>query len=357
MTTDPTPSPDDRALDEMTAALREAGAPESQSLPPEVRRATLQALWVADAGRYQGRSERNTKAVRVLTVGVVLAAVLAGGAVFVRLATRAWEGRNDPRRQYGGMVRNVTPPPATHPVATQPTSTRPTNPAPPTPAPPPASGPAVAGRVVFLGTPPEPEVINLSAVRECQLSHPTMLDESLVVGPGGGLANAVVSLERADGTPLVGPPPSAPAVLDQRGCQYVPHVLAVTVGQPIVVKNSDPFLHNVHSMSTVNPAFNFGQPSVDPGRTVNPMKAAERFRIKCDVHPWMTAHVSVFDHPHFAVTKPDGAYAIPGKLPDGYYTVTAWHEKLGEKKVSVRVTDGSPASADFVFDGVAPGEE
>jgi plastocyanin len=183
--------------------------------------------------------------------------------------------------------------------------------------------------------------------------HPDgLFDGSLVVGDSGGLANVVLSI-RADDRELTGPVPNAPAVLDQKGCQYVPHVIAVMVGQPILVKNSDPFLHNVHSLSIDNPAFNFGQPNVDPGRKVSPMKVAERFKIKCDVHPWMSAYVSVFDHPYFAVSGPDGSFAIPGSLPDGQYTVVAWHEKLGEKQLSVDVKDGKSAPIDFAFEASA----
>ena len=349
---DPTPPRrDERALDEMTAALRDAGADESDALPPEVRRSTLQALWVADATRYETRSARNAKVLRYATALVAAAVVVAVGGVFVRLATRAWEYRNAPERQYGITRTPVPPAPATHPTTTQ---TAPTEPVEPTvSAAPVGPPPVVSGRVVFLGTPPEPDVISLAAVPECRSHRSVILDDSLVVGDGGGLANVVVSLERDGGAPLAGPAPTTPAVLDQRGCQYVPHVLAVSVGQPITVRNSDPFLHNVHSLAVDNPAFNFGQPSIDPGRRIDPMKVAERFRIKCDVHPWMNAHVSVFDHTYFAVTGTDGAFAIPGTLPDGQYTLTAWHEKLGEKRAIVVVSAGKPATADFVFDGAA----
>jgi plastocyanin len=180
--------------------------------------------------------------------------------------------------------------------------------------------------------------------------HPQGLyDESLVVGPGGGIANVVVSLQ-AQGTELKGPLPSGPAVLDQRGCQYQPHVLAVMVGQPIVVRNSDRFLHNVHALPVYNPAFNLGQPTVDPGRAVGPMMLAERFRVKCDVHPWMGAYINVFDHPYFAVTGADGTFAIPGTVPDGRYTLLAWHETLGEKTAMIEVARGVAGETYVRFD-------
>jgi hypothetical protein len=136
---------------------------------------------------------------------------------------------------------------------------------------------------------------------------------------------------------------------------YDPHVLAVMAGQDFVVKNSDPFLHNVHALSEVNPPFNFGQPNVDPGKKVDPApKAAEYFHVKCDVHPWMSAYIGVFEHPFFAVTKEDGTFTLPTKgLADGDYTVTFWHEKYANDpaalaEVQVSVKDGK-AEANHTF--------
>jgi len=209
-----------------------------------------------------------------------------------------------------------------------------------------ASFAEIKGTVSFEGTAPEPEQIDMAAVKECAMQHPDgAFDESIVVNDGK-LANVIVSIKEA---PAGGQVPSQPAVIDQKGCQYKPHVLAVMVGQPISVRNDDPFLHNVHSLAIDNPAFNFGQPNVDPGKKVDPMKQAERFKIKCDVHPWMGAHISVFDHPYFAVSKEDGTYTIPGNIPDGDYKLVAWHEKFGEQEKDVKVAGGKLEGADFSF--------
>jgi hypothetical protein len=80
---------------------------------------------------------------------------------------------------------------------------------------------------------------------------------------------------------------------------------------------------------------------------------AAPFQVKCDVHPWMTAHVSIFEHPYFAVTKEDGKYKIDGDLPAGTYEIEAWHEKLGSKVEKVTVADGESKTLDFKFS--APG--
>ena len=194
-----------------------------------------------------------------------------------------------------------------------------------------ASG-QVTGKVTLDGEAPEPQQINMGSDPKCAAAHPNpVLDESIVVGDNKEVANVVVSLKAPEGKELKGEAPKDPVVLDQKGCQYVPHVVAMMVGQDLVVKNSDDFLHNVHSLAIDNDPFNFGQPrkdekGVSKGKAI---KMAERFVVKCDVHPWMTAQVSAFEHPFFAVTNDKGEFSIPTKgLADGTYTLEIWHEKL-----------------------------
>lgn len=111
----------------------------------------------------------------------------------------------------------------------------------------------------------------------------------------------------------------------------------------------DDLLHNVHALTLDNPAFNFGQPTIDPGKNLGPMRAAEVFKVKCDFHSWMLAYVHVFEHPFYAVTQVDGTYALPPGLPDGRYVLVAWHEKLGEQLMAVDVKGGRLEGADFTF--------
>jgi plastocyanin len=207
----------------------------------------------------------------------------------------------------------------------------------------------VTGKVTLDGDPPEPQEINMQAVGECAEQHADPVsDPTVVVGEGGALANVIVSVKADDPAALGGEAPTTPVVLDQEGCMYQPHVLSMTAGQEFVVKNSDPFLHNVHSLATVNPAFNFGQPNKDEGKKVDAPRAEEIFRIKCDVHPWMSAYVGVFEHPFHAVSQADGTYKITGSLPDGTHTLVAWHEKFGEQEQQVEVKDGK-AEMNFTF--------
>lgn len=204
-----------------------------------------------------------------------------------------------------------------------------------------AASAQIKGKVVLEGEAPEQEEINMAAEAKCAAAHADpVLDESIVAGENGELANVVVSIVAPEGKELGGEVPKKPAVLDQVGCQYTPHVLAMMVGQEMIVKNSDPFLHNVHSLALDNMGFNFGQPNKNPGQKPpgGPPKVAERFVIKCDVHPWMLAHVNVFDHPFFAVTKEDGTFEIPTKgLEDGTYTIEIWQEKLAADPITQEI--------------------
>jgi hypothetical protein len=201
----------------------------------------------------------------------------------------------------------------------------------------------ITGSVKLEGKAPEMKPIDMSGVAECNNLHPDPIsEETVVVDENGMLANVVVSIKAEEAEALGGTAPAEPAVLDQQGCQYVPHVLPLMVGQKLVIKNSDPFLHNVHSLPQTNPGFNFGQPNKDPGKEAPEQpKVAENIKVKCDVHPWMGAWLVVMDHPFFGTSKPDGTYsvAIPN-VPDGDYTLTAWHEKYGTQEQKVTVKDG-----------------
>jgi hypothetical protein len=212
------------------------------------------------------------------------------------------------------------------------------------------AGVKLSGKVRFTGTAPTPAQIDMSGVAECAAKHADAVnDPGVVVSSQGELQDVIVWVDGVEGSAA---PRTDPATLDQQGCMYVPHVLAVQVGQPLVVKNSDAFLHNVHSLSEQNPQFNFGQPNLDPGKNVGALKVAETFRVKCDVHPWMSAYVRVFDHPFFGASKGDGAFEI-NNVPPGRYTVRAWHERLGTQQAEVTIEAGKPATVELKYGAAA----
>jgi hypothetical protein len=200
----------------------------------------------------------------------------------------------------------------------------------------------ITGTVKLDGQAPEPAQINMAANPQCAAAHPNpVLEETIVAGNNGELANVVVNVKAPEGKQLKGDLPKDPVVLDQKGCQYVPHVVAMMVGQDFVIKNDDNFLHNVHSLAIDNTPFNFGQPTKDEkgASRGKDIKTAERFQVKCDVHPWMLAHVNAFEHPFFAVTNEKGEFSIPTKgLEDGTYTIEIWQEKLAPEPITKEIT-------------------
>jgi plastocyanin len=169
----------------------------------------------------------------------------------------------------------------------------------------------------------------------------------VLAGAGGEIAEAFVWIR--EGLPEGDYPiPADPVVIDQRGCEYSPHVVGVRAGQPVAFRNDDDALHNVHALGRGSNQFNFGMPlaGMETRRTF-PLPQV-MVAIGCDVHPWMRAYAGVVQHPFFAVTGADGRYALQG-LPAGSYTVEAWQEALPRTTVVVSVADGESKTADFVL--------
>jgi plastocyanin len=198
---------------------------------------------------------------------------------------------------------------------------------------------ATAGRidvdVAFAGEAPAPKEINLRAVAACAALHASPVYDQAVRVSAGKLADAVVYIKDGLGDrPFAFP--RTPVVIDQKGCLYAPAVAALMVGQPLKFVNSDPEAHNVHGHPQVNRGWNFMMSQQGSERTVYFAKPEIGAEVRCDVHPWMLAHVSAFAHPYFAVTPADGRATL-AQVPPGQYTVAAWHRVLGatEQKVTL----------------------
>jgi len=201
----------------------------------------------------------------------------------------------------------------------------------------------VRGIVRFSGQAPEPRQIENQG---CHTAAEPIFDETVVVNSNGTLANVIISIEGIAGGPFDGS--SQPQVkLDQKSCAFVPHVVAVQVRQPLNVSTSDPTTHNVHYIPAKNPADNFGLRSKGESKTIS-FEYAEVVRVKCDVHPWMTAYVGVFDHPYFAVTDDVGSFEVKN-LPAGTYTLVAWHELFGKIEKQLQIKDATPVEVEFEY--------
>jgi plastocyanin len=186
----------------------------------------------------------------------------------------------------------------------------------------------------------------MSGEAACHKPGAVALSEDVIVGADGALRNAYVHVVSGLGNRVFAPP-REPAEMDQAGCVFRPHVLAVHSNQVIVFKNSDAAVHNVRAHAQKNPTFNISL--AGQGRTARRyFGEPEMIAVRCDIHAWMGAYVAVERHPFFAVTGDDGAFRIEG-LPAGEYVVEAWQESLGVERQSVTLAEGERRELTFAF--------
>lgn len=204
------------------------------------------------------------------------------------------------------------------------------------------NGGIIKGVVKFDGQPPKRAPLNVSKFKEVCKNVP---DESLVVGTGGGVRYAVITLEGVTRGKAV--EKEAQRELDNVRCRFVPHVQAASVGQFLVLKNTDPILHTAHAyFHDGQPQFNVG---LFPGRVSRkPLVTPGLVKILCEVHPWMSAYLVITEHPYHAVTDLFGEYDIRD-VPPGVYRLKVWHETLGSQEKKIEVKAGAVSKADFVF--------
>jgi len=222
------------------------------------------------------------------------------------------------------------------------------------PPPPPGAIPAgrsigtavLSGRALFKGAPPARRPIVMSGEASCHRPGAQPLSEDVLVNPDGTLRNVFVHVVAGLGDRVFAPPPQ-PAEMDQAGCVFVPHLLAVQADQVIVFKNSDAAVHNVHAKGAANPPFNISMSG--QGRTARRyFSRPEMVRIRCDIHAWMGAFIAVDGGPFRAVTADAGSFSLAG-LPAGTFTVEAWHETLGSARQTITLAEGEHREIEFSF--------
>jgi plastocyanin len=190
-------------------------------------------------------------------------------------------------------------------------------------------GGTIEAAVTYAGA---PAVEKLKVNKDTEKCGTEAVIEKVVVGANKGLAHTVVSVPGAKGAPK-----AMKVTIDQHGCKFVPHVLAMTPGE-VELKNSDDILHNIHTYSTANPSINKAQPKFKKVMTEK-FEKPEIIKLTCDVHSWMLGWVAVMPNPFFGVTDASGATKIEN-VPPGKYTVEAWHETLGKQTKEVEVKAG-----------------
>ena len=209
-----------------------------------------------------------------------------------------------------------------------------------------ATAGSIAGSVVFEGTAPSMDAIDMSSESVCAAKHASSpMIEEVVVNGNGTLANVFVYVK--EGLESLQFPTPGAVLLDQNGCVYLPHVLGVMAGQDITIKNSDGLLHNINASPAEQRGFNTSQPVAM--ETTRAFGTAEvMVPLRCDVHGWMNAYVGVLDHPYHSVSNGSGAFSL-STLPPGDYVIEAWHERYGTQTQNVTVTTGQTAEVTFTF--------
>lgn len=207
---------------------------------------------------------------------------------------------------------------------------------------------AITGHAYFVGAAPSPQRFSVASDKACRATGDSWRDsESVIVNREGAVQNVFVyisaGLEDFDFSP-----PMTTAVLDQRECRFVPHVLGLQVGQPLRILNSDSTFHNVHGHAQKNAAFNLGMTRKKPERRRVFDTPEVMVPLRCNVHPWMIAYVGVVSNPFYAVTDSAGFFTLPS-LPAGEYTLDAWHETAGTLSRTVKLGESETKTIDFTF--------
>jgi len=204
----------------------------------------------------------------------------------------------------------------------------------------------VSGTVNFEGIVPKGSVLSLPAVCSKENKKPALSNEVLV--ENGKLQNVVIRVIKGlEGKEYSSDIPANSVLFDQKGCVYHPRIVVAVSGQKIIVQNSDQEFHNVHYISEKEGEKNVSQPTKGIKSTFS-FSEPQLVKFKCDLHPWMGAIAIITDNPFYSVSNSNGEFSLIN-LPDGNYTIEAWHEILGKQTQEIMLTESNRKSLKLTF--------
>ena len=213
----------------------------------------------------------------------------------------------------------------------------------------PETAASLHGTIHFQGKAPAPVEIDMGMDPGCTIAVKQPNYSQQFVVSNGSLGNVYVYVKQGlEGKSFA--TPSDPVILDQKGCRYEPHVIALMAGQTLRVLNSDPTMHNIHAQPNApsNPEWNMSQ--MPKGAPIEKVfhDPEVMMPFKCNQHPWMKAYVNVAANPFYAVSDSAGNFEIKG-LPPGEYTIAAVHEALGEQTQQITVGAKENKALEFTY--------
>ena len=212
-----------------------------------------------------------------------------------------------------------------------------------------AIGADISGVIKLDGPQPKRPPLQLTPEsRKLYEGQPYPRDEVELVSAKGEIKNVFVYIRKGLPAGKTYTAPKRAALLDQQRSMFRPRIQGLFVGQDFAMRNSDPIIHNVRSLSQENRPFNIAQPAGTPDRIKKFSDKEGPIELRCDYHRWMRAFIFVMEHPFFGVTDAQGRFSIKN-LPPGEYVLATWHESFGENKQIIQVGNSELKKVNFTY--------
>ena len=217
-----------------------------------------------------------------------------------------------------------------------------------------SKGGVVKGRVTFKGQLPPNAVQKFTITKDKNVCGVGQRTVRWIDVDDGALRGVVVYIE---GVKRGKPWPKKVFTIDQKGCRFEPWIQVIRNGATVIVRNSDPVMHNINAKEMIllrggrmvkRTIFNFAQSR--PGEVKKRVRTRRSpfIAINCEAHNFMFAWIFAASNPYATVVGDDGSFRIDN-IPPGTYTIKAWHPRLGTRATKVTIPEGGTVKVDFTF--------